>query len=112
MDYLIIALCAFLASGLTLYSGFGLGTLLLPVFAFFFPVEVAVGATALVHGANNILKVAVVGRHADKDLAFRFGIPAIVAAFAGALSSAVSLISVSYTAIPSAHELPLSPRLN
>ena len=85
MDFLIIALCAFLASGLTLYSGFGLGTLLLPVFAIFFPVEVAVGATALVHGANNILKVAVVGRHADKDLVFRFGIPAIVAAFAGAL---------------------------
>jgi len=85
MDYFIIALCAFLASGLTLYSGFGLGTLLLPVFAFFFPVEVAVAATALVHGANNILKVAMVGRHADKDLVLRFGIPAIVAAFAGAL---------------------------
>jgi len=84
MDYLIIALCAFLASGLTLYSGFGLGTLLLPVFALFFPVEVAVGATALVHGANNILKVTVVGRHADRDLVLRFGIPAIAAAFAGA----------------------------
>lgn len=84
MDYLIIFLCAFLASGLTLYSGFGLGTLLLPVFALFFPVEVAVGATALVHGANNILKVTVVGRHADRDLVLRFGIPAIAAAFAGA----------------------------
>ena len=33
---------AFLASGLTLYSGFGLGTVLLPAFALFFPVEVAV----------------------------------------------------------------------
>lgn len=84
MDYVIIALCAFLASSLTLYSGFGLGTLLLPVFALFFPVEVAVGATALVHGANNILKVAVVGRNADRDLVLRFGLPAIVAAFAGA----------------------------
>jgi len=84
MDNLIIALCAFLASGLTLYSGFGLGTLLLPVFTIFSPVEVAVGATALVHGANTILKVAVVGRHADKDLVLRFGIPAVVAAFAGA----------------------------
>jgi len=84
MDYLIIALCAFLASGLTLYSGFGLGTLLLPVFALFVPVEVAVGATALVHGANNILKVAIVGQHADRDLVLRFGIPAVVAAFAGA----------------------------
>jgi uncharacterized membrane protein YfcA len=84
MDYLIIALCAFLASGLTLYSGFGLGTLLLPVFALFVPVEAAVGATALVHGANNILKVAVVGQYANRDLVLRFGIPAVVAAFAGA----------------------------
>lgn len=39
MDLLIIALAAFLVSGLTLYSGFGLGTLLLPVFTFFLPVE-------------------------------------------------------------------------
>ena len=31
--YLVIALTAFLAAGLTLYSGFGLGTLMLPVFA-------------------------------------------------------------------------------
>ena len=84
MDYLVVALCAFLAPGLTLYSGFGLGTLLLPMFAFFFPVEMAVGATALVHDANNILKVAMVGRHADRDLVLRFGIPAIVAALAGA----------------------------
>lgn len=81
MDYLVVALCAFLAPGLTLYSGFGLGTLLLPMFAFFFPVEMAVGATALVHDANNI---AMVGRHADRDLVLRFGIPAIVAALAGA----------------------------
>ena len=84
MEPAIIVLCAFVASGLTLYSGFGLGTLLLPVFTFFFPVEVAVGATALVHGANNILKVALMGRHSDRDLVLRFGLPAIAAAFAGA----------------------------
>jgi uncharacterized protein len=37
MPYLIICLAAFLASGLTLFSGFGLGTLLLSVMALFFP---------------------------------------------------------------------------
>ena len=84
MEYAIIAGCALLASGLTLYSGFGLGTLLLPVFALFFPVEVAVAATALVHGANNLLKVAVVGRHAEMELVVRFGVPAVAAAFVGA----------------------------
>ncbi len=41
MSYLIICLSAMLVSGLTLFSGFGLGTLLMPAFALFFSVEVA-----------------------------------------------------------------------
>lgn len=83
-NYAVIVLSAFAASALTLYSGFGLGTLLLPVFTLFFPVELAVAATALVHGANNILKVMAVGREADSEMVLRFGFPAILAAFAGA----------------------------
>ena len=51
--FLIVAITAFLAAGLTMYSGFGLGTMLLPVFALFFPVEVAVVATAMVHAATS-----------------------------------------------------------
>jgi hypothetical protein len=38
---------AFAVSGLTLFPGFGLGTLLMPAFALFFPIEVAVAATAI-----------------------------------------------------------------
>jgi len=64
--YLIVSLAALLAAGLTMYSGFGLGTLLLPVFALFFPAEVAVVATALVHGANNVFKASLLGRFADR----------------------------------------------
>ena len=85
MSYLLVCASALLVSGLTLFSGFGLGTLLMPVFALFFPIEMAVAATAVVHGANNIFKVAVVGRHADRSIVLRFGLPAILAAFAGAL---------------------------
>ncbi len=84
MSYIIICLSAMLASALTLFSGFGLGTLLLPVFALFFPIEVAVAGTAVVHGANNIFKVGLVGKHADRLIVLRFGIPAIIAAFVGA----------------------------
>ncbi|HPQ81197.1 MAG TPA: TSUP family transporter [bacterium] len=84
MEYLIVAVASFAVSALTLYSGFGLGTLLMPVFALFFPVDAAVAATAVVHGANSLFKVAVVGREADRSLIIRFGIPAIFAAFAGA----------------------------
>jgi len=84
MDFLVVGLAAAFAAGLTLYSGFGLGTLLLPVFALFFPVEVAVAATAMVHGANNVFKVTLLGRHADRETVLQFGIPAILAAVAGA----------------------------
>ncbi len=41
MEYVIIPLAALTVSCLTLFSGFGLGTLLMPVFALFFPIETA-----------------------------------------------------------------------
>ena len=82
--FLAIGLTAFAASALTLFAGFGLGTLLLPVFALFFPAEVAVAATAVVHGLNSLFKVFLVGRHADRRIVLRFGLPAVAAAFAGA----------------------------
>jgi uncharacterized membrane protein YfcA len=80
----VIGLVAFLASALTLYSGFGLGTILLAAFSIFFPVPVAVGATAVVHLLNNLLKGALLGRSADWRIVARFGLPAIPAAVAGA----------------------------
>lgn len=86
METLVIALCAFVAAGLTLLSGFGLGTLLMPVVALFFPVEIAVSVTAMVHLANNLFKLALVGWRADRGVVLRFGIPAVLAAFAGALT--------------------------
>lgn len=84
--YFTVAFAAMIAAGLTLYSGFGLGTLLLPVFALFFPAELAVVATALVHGANNLFKVSLLGRHADREVVLKFGLPAIAAAILGALT--------------------------
>jgi len=83
--YLAVSLTAFMAAGLTLYSGFGLGTMLLPVFALFFPAEMAVVATALVHGANNVFKVSLLGRHANREVVLKFGLPAIAAAILGAM---------------------------
>ncbi len=84
MDYALITLTALFVSGLTLFSGFGLGTLLMPAFAVFFPIPVAVAATAVVHLANNLFKVALVGRQADWRVVARFSIPAALAAIFGA----------------------------
>lgn len=84
MSYLIICTVALLASALTFFSGFGLGTLLLPAFALFFPIEQAVALTAVVHFLNNLFKLALTGRNADRDIVLRFGLPAIAMSFLGA----------------------------
>jgi uncharacterized membrane protein YfcA len=84
MSYLVICTVALLASALTFYSGFGLGTLLLPAFALFFPVDQAVALTAVVHLLNGLFKLLLTGRHADLGVVVRFGLPAIVTAFLGA----------------------------
>lgn len=84
MEYFVVCLVALFASGLTLLSGFGLGTILMPALAIFFPVPVAVGATAIVHLANNLFKLLLIGRSANKSIVARFGIPAVIAALLGA----------------------------
>ncbi len=83
-SYVIICIVALLGSALTLFSGFGLGTLLVPVFALFFPLPIAITATAIVHLLNNLFKLLLLGKHADKNVLIRFGIPSVIAAFVGA----------------------------
>lgn len=77
MDFFVICVVAFLASGPTFFSGSGLGTLLLPGFALFFPVEQAVALSGVVHFLNGLFKVGLVGRSADRATLIRFGIPAV-----------------------------------
>lgn len=101
MSVLIVCAVALLASGLTFLSGFGLGTLLLPAFALFYPVEQAVALTAVVHFLNGLFKLGLVGRHANFRIVLVFGLPAFAAAFAGAwallfLSEMKPLVSYSF----------------
>lgn len=81
---LIVSLVAFFVSILTFFSGFGLGTILTPVFMVFFPADLAIALTGVVHFFNNIFKLILVGRKADREVTLRFGVPAVLAALAGA----------------------------
>lgn len=81
---IIIAIVAVLASLLTFFSGFGLGTILLPAFALFFPLEIAVALTGVVHFLNNIFKISLVGQKTNWGIVARFGLPALLAALVGA----------------------------
>jgi len=84
MELIILCLAAVIASLLTFFSGFGLGTILTPVFAIFFPIEIAIALTGVVHFLNNIFKLALVGSQANKAIVIKFGLPAFFAAQAGA----------------------------
>jgi uncharacterized membrane protein YfcA len=84
MEIVIVSAAALFASALTLFSGFGLGTLLMPVVAVFFPVEIAIAITAIVHLANNLFKVFLLGKKANRSALLNFGVPAVAFAFLGA----------------------------
>lgn len=109
-EYIIICLFALVGSGLTFFSGFGLGTLLVPVFAAFFPIEIAIALTAIVHFLNNLFKYILVGKHANKQIVFKFGLPAILSAFLGAyILTLISDIPPLYSYSIAGKTLSLSP---
>jgi uncharacterized protein len=83
-EIIIISAAALITSLLTFFSGFGLGTILMPVFAIFFPIDLAIALTGVVHFLNNIFKLILVRKQADRYTVLRFGIPAFLSALAGA----------------------------
>lgn len=84
MEFLILPLLTLATAGLTFFSGFGLGSLLLPAYVMQFGAAGAVSAVAVVHLLNNLYKVALTFRNANRETLLRFGITAIVGALAGA----------------------------
>lgn len=85
MDLAFICVTAFIAAGLTLFSGFGLGTILMPVIAIFFSVPIAVAVTAIVHLLNNLLKLSLLWQDVNGRILLAFGLPALLAAIPGAM---------------------------
>jgi len=84
MEVFIISFVALVASLLTFFSGFGLGTILTPVLVIFFPVEIAIALTGIVHLLNNFFKIILVGRQINWNIGIKFGITAVIGAFIGA----------------------------
>jgi len=84
IEIFIIALVAAVASLLTFFSGFGLGTILTPVLIIFFPVEVAIALTGIVHLLNNFFKMVLVYKQINWKVGIKFGAAAVIGAFAGA----------------------------
>ncbi len=85
MDYAIVMAVALLGACLSFFSGFGLGTLLLPAFMLFFPAPLAIAATAVVHMLNNVFKLFLAGKYAHKKTVISFGLLSAIGALVGAL---------------------------
>ncbi|MGA3174817.1 MAG: TSUP family transporter [Syntrophorhabdales bacterium] len=84
LEYVVVPLAALGAAVLTFLSGFGLGTLLMPVFALFFPVPLAIALTAIIHFLNNFFEMAFLYRYVNVKVALAFGLPAAAGAYGGA----------------------------
>lgn len=84
MEMLVVAATALTAALLTFFTGFGLGTILMPAFALFVPLPDAVAMTALVHLVNGFVKLGLVARHVAWRVVLVFGLPAVAGALVGA----------------------------
>jgi uncharacterized membrane protein YfcA len=83
MATFFILVTVFVGAGLTLVSGFGLGTLLMPVMAIFFPIDIAILLTAWVHLANNLIKFGFYYKSISWKILLRFAPTAIIGAYLG-----------------------------
>ena len=71
VDYIIVSLSALLVAGLTLFSGFGLGTLLMPVFAVFsFALPAAVAAVFGALTLSSLNKIPAIARYSLENHIF------------------------------------------
>lgn len=92
MDQLWIYIVCFSVAVLTLITGFGLGTVLTPVFALVFDVKIAIFLVAMVHFLNNLFKFGLFRKSTDLTIVKRFGVLSLVGAITGA-SLQISLYS-------------------
>ena len=83
IEGLSIFLISLTTAVLTYYSGFGLGTLLLPTLSIFLPLEWAITSTAIVHLINNLIKLTLNYQNTHWKIALTFITTAMPFAFIG-----------------------------
>ncbi len=93
----LISVVALSASALTLISGFGLGTILLPTFILFFSPLEAVMLTAIVHVLNNVFKISMLFKLLNIKVLMLFGLPAILGAYFGSWLATRMDGTIAYT---------------
>jgi len=86
IEYLVlVALGAFIAAALTVPAGFGLSTVLTPLVLLLIPPHEAIAVVAIVHGAHNAGKLALLWENVDLEAFKRYGVWLILGSVVGAL---------------------------
>lgn len=85
-QYVMLILVTLGTSIVTLFTGFGVGTIMMPIMALFFDVKVAIFLAAIVHFFNNIAKLAIYRSEINWKIIQRFGVVSIIGALIGSYS--------------------------
>lgn len=81
---LAMLVCVVVAA-LTVPAGFGLATMMTPVFLVWFDPHQAIAGVAIVHGVHNLIKSRMLREHIDRDALKRFGWALLIGALIGAV---------------------------
>ena len=82
---ILAMLVCVVAAALTVPAGFGLATMMTPVFLVWFDPHQAIAGVAIVHGAHNLIKSRMLREYIDRDALKRFGWALLIGALIGAL---------------------------
>jgi uncharacterized protein len=85
VELLLLALLGAGASAITIVSGFGLNTVLVPAFAVLFPLPLAIASVALVHLIASASRLVIFRAHINRVIAWQFVPWAIAGGLVGAL---------------------------
>ncbi|MCC6816242.1 MAG: sulfite exporter TauE/SafE family protein [Saprospiraceae bacterium] len=84
LQFILVIGFSFGGSFLSFFSGFGLGTILLPIFSLMYAPNLAIASTAIVHLMNNLFKLGLTCKDTDYQMVGIFGVCSILGAFGGA----------------------------
>lgn len=88
MFAILVVGIAVIAAAIAAVSGFGIGSLLTPLFAVQFGTKFAVAAVALPHALGSAQRLWILRRHVDRKVLLRFGIASAIGGLTGALAHA------------------------
>lgn len=86
IQYLVLVPVTLATSIITLFAGFGVGTIMMPVMALFFDVKVAIFLAAIVHFFNNVSRLVLYRSEINWQIIKRFGVVSVIGAFIGSFA--------------------------